>query len=744
MPLGRALRRQWARIMVGLVITLLVGAHVFSVESLGLIEHLDRLAYDIRVRLNATKEVDQRVVIVDIDEASLAGIGRWPWGRDVVATLLDKLFDRYGARIVAFDVVFSEPDHSSGLYALDLLAKSALRDDDAFRATVEQIRPALDHDAQFAKALSNKQVVLGFYVSNDPDARNHGRLPNPALPAGAIAPRSADFYLWRGYSGNLSSFQDAAQSAGHFNVLTDDDGVSRRVPMVVAYRGQYHESLSLAVLRRMHPDARVWPLYRDPIAPGGMANPLEALQLGSLRIPVDHRGAALIPFRGPRGSFNYISAVDLYENLIPAQALEGKIVIVGTSAPGLYDLRATPVAGVFPRVEIHANLISGILDQRIKSRSVERPWIEQMAILGAGIVLAILLPFVSPLRAVIIAGVIGVAFGLYAELAWSHFNEYVPLAPPFVLIGALLASNVLYGYFAETRSRRNMARLFGEYVPPELVLQMAEAPEKYTGEASNEVLTIMFGDLRNFTSIAETLDPTALRRLLNEYFTEVTLVIHEHRGTVDKYLGDGVMAFWGAPLHDAEHARNAVRAALVLQEAVRRAERKLPFTPSTPLSIGVGINTGLVSVGDMGSRLRREYTVLGDPVNLAARLESLTKYYHVEIILGAQTRDLIPDLVCRELDRVRVKGKEEVVSIFEPLGFAADIGDARAEELILWGHMLSAYRARQWDEAEHGLSDLAQLAPKAGLYALYASRITYYRRKPPPPEWDAVTVFDRK
>lgn len=730
--------------MVGLFIAAIICAHVFSVTSFSFIQHFDRLAYDVRVRLGATGAADPRIAIVDIDEASLARIGRWPWGRDVVATMLEKLFDRYGARIVAFDVVFAEPDHSSGLNVLELLAKSSLRDDEAFRAKMEEIRPALDHDARFAKTLAQRPVVLGFYVSNDPDAREHGALPSPALPSGAIAPHSSDFYVWRGHNGNLARFQNAAKSGGHFNSLPDVDGVSRRVPMVVEYRGEYFESLSLAIVRQLDGGASMKPVYRDQDLHGGAGNPLHAFQVGKLNIPVDDRGAALIPFRGPRGSFNYFSALDLYEDRVPATGLAGKIVIVGTSAPGLFDLRATPVASVFPGVEIHANLVSGILDQSIKSNRGQRSWSERITIAGVGIALALLLPFVSPLRAIIVTGVIGIAFGLHAEIAWSYWNQYVPIAPPLILVGGLLATNVLYGYFVETRSRRHMAQLFGEYVPPELVNQMAEDPEKYSGEAKNEILTVMFGDLRNFTSLAETLDPTELRRLLNEYFTEVTLVIHDHRGTVDKYLGDGVMAFWGAPLPDPDHARNAVRAGLVLQDAVRRAESRLPFKPAAPLAIGIGINTGLSSVGDMGSRLRREYTVLGDPVNLAARLESLTKYYNVGIVLGARTRELIPDLVCRELDRVRVKGKEQAVSIYEPLGFEADIGQSRSEELKLWMMMLRAYRAQEWDQAEIALINMQRRTPSAGLHELYASRITYYRKHPPPANWDGVTVFDRK
>jgi len=740
----RAFRRQWTRVVFRVLIVIFALAHVAGVVTLSAVEHFDRLTYDMRVRLGAPQSGDPRIAIVDIDEASLARVGRWPWGRNVVAELTDRLFERYGARIVAFDVVFAEPDHSSGLRVLDDLAAGRLREDSGFLQTLENMRESLDHDAQLARTLARHPVVLGFYVSNDLDAREYGTLPAPTLRAGAFAGRPIDFYVWRGHNGNLAAFQSAALGGGHFNSIPDADGVSRRVPMLVEYRGNYYESLSVAVLRHLEGGQGVKPVFRKPEGGTGADNPLIALQVGSHVVPVDERGAALVPFRGGRGTFAYFSAVDLLEDRMQPRSLEGRIVIVGTSAPGLFDLRATPMASVFPGVEIHANLVSGILDRSIKASRGARPFSEKFAIVVSGLLLALTLPFLSPLRSVVLALVVVAGFLVYAQVAWSGFGTYVPVAAPVGLAALLLALNVLHGYFVETRARRRMAQLFGEYVPPALVNQMAEDPEKYTGDAKNEIITCMFGDLRNFTSLAETLDPTALRRLLNEYFTEVSLVIHDHRGTVDKYLGDGVMAFWGAPLPDPDHARNAVRAALAMQDAVRRVEGRLPFQPGSTLAIGIGINTGLASVGDMGSRLRREYTAIGDPINLAARLESLTKYYNVGIVLGARTRELIPELVCRELDRVRVKGKEQAVSIYEPLGFEADIGQTRAEELRIWTQMLRAYRSQDWDQGDLALMNLKRLFGAAELYALYSSRIAYLRQHPPGPDWDGVTMFDRK
>lgn len=740
---ARAVNRYATRILVGLAWVVLLGLHALGITKFTTIEHLDRLGYDTQVRASATQGVDSRISIVDIDDASLARLGRWPWGRDVIAALVEKLFDRYGAKIIGFDVVFAEPDQSSGLAALDRLLSGPLQHDADLRKAVEDMRPTLDNDARMANALRGKQAVLGFYVANDADSRAQGALPAPLLTQAAFGERPVDLLAWRGYNGNLPLFQSVAAGGGHFNQLPDVDGISRRIPLLVEYGGQVHGALSLAIVRQLQDQAAVVPSFAGDRDRDGR-NTLQALQVGSIRVPLGERATVLIPFRGARGSFKYYSAVDLFEDRVSAKALDGQIVLVGTSAPGLFDLRATPVASVFPGVEIHANLVAGMLDQTLKRSAPAGASWTALAFVAIGVILAVWLPFLSPVRAVtatsvVLLGMIGVI-----TLSWSTMNTFVPGGAPTLMLIALLGTNVLFGYFTETRARKHMAQLFGEYVPPALVNQMAEDPEKYSGEARSDVLTVLFADLRSFTALSESLEPAKLRLLLNEYFTEVSHVIHEHRGTVDKYIGDGVMAFWGAPISDVEHARNAVKAGLAIQGAARRAQERLPFGSDLSLAVGVGINTGLMSVGDMGSRLRREYTVIGDSVNLAARLESLTKYYGVAIIIGARTRELMPELVCRELDRVRVQGKEEVVVVYEPLGIQGEIPAPRLDELKMWNQMLRAYRARDWDQAEIALIMLQRRHGRTTLNDLYATRIAQFRAAPPPAEWDGVTTFNRK
>jgi len=319
----------------------------------------------------------------------------------------------------------------------------------------------------------------------------------------------------------------------------------------------------------------------------------------------------------------------------------------------------------------------------------------------------------------------------------------LPLASSLLIAAAIYTMNMAFGYFVESRSKRRLAGRFGEYVPPELVDRMARDPERYTMEPKNAELTILFCDVRGFTGISESLDPEALREYINEYLTEMSAIIRDrHRGTLDKYIGDAIMAFWGAPVDDPQHARHAVLAALEMQRQCGALNARLAARGWPRLEIGVGVNSGTVRVGDMGSRVRRAYTAMGDAVNVASRLESRTKNYAVGILVGEATRSRVKDVVFREIDRVRVKGKDEAITVYEPVGERPQEG--LREELQSWQEALRAYRAREWDAAEASLLSLQRANPGRGLYAAYLTKIQDLRRRALPPDWDGVTAFDEK
>jgi adenylate cyclase len=418
---------------------------------------------------------------------------------------------------------------------------------------------------------------------------------------------------------------------------------------------------------------------------------------------------------------------------------------VGTTAPGLFDLRATPVHAAFPGVEIHANLVAGMLDGGIKARPAYVVGAEVVLLLIAGLTLAIWLPLLSPLRATALSLAALVLVIVINLLAWFFLNLVLPLAASLLMTIALFVLNMSYGYFVETRSKRELTERFGEYVPPELVDVMAADPGKYSMEGRNEVLTVLFTDIRGFTSVAEGLDPRALSAFMNEFLTAMSLVIrNDYRGTLDKYVGDQIMAFWGAPVADAAHARQAVAAGLAMHAALPRLNAGFRERGWPEVRIGIGINSGPMRVGDMGSRIRRAYTVMGDAVNLASRLEGLTRHYGVDVLVGPETRAASKDFVYREVDRVRVKGKGEPVAIYEPLGPEGGLPPERQEELKLWTQALKAYRAQAWEQAELVLFNLQRLYPGAPLYSFYADRVARYRQRLPEPDWDGVTTFESK
>jgi adenylate cyclase len=741
-------KKHLMRIGLGLLIVFAFVGHAARYYQIPFVDRLELISYDTRLRMTMPGGVDDRIVIVDIDERSLEREGRWPWPRDKLARLVDRLFDYYRTGIVGFDVVFAEPDDSSGLGVLRALAANELKGNQQYQQVLEQLAPRLEYDRIFAEKLQDRLIVLGYYFTNvaseDGSVAAVGTLPPPVFPAGTFTGRNIAFTKWSGYGANLALLQETAASGGHFNPLPDDDGITRRVPMLAEYGGAYYESLSLAMVRLGlglppivpgFPEGNVW----SRNYPG-----LEWLGVGSFRIPVDDEVAALVPYRGGQGSFRYVSIADVLDATLPVETLRDKIVLVGTTTPGLFDLRATPVASVYPGVEIHANLIAGILDGSIKQRPPYVLGAEVVLLLLSGVLMALLLPIVNPLRATIATvTVLAAVFGTNL-VVWSQGNLVLPLASGLLMILMLFALNMSYGFFVESRAKRQIAGRFGQYVPPELVDEMSQNPAAFSMEGDSREMTVLFTDVRGFTTIAEGLDPKELSSLMNEFLTPLTRVIHRHRGTIDKYMGDCIMAFWGAPLADKAHARNAVLAGMQMHKVLSDLAPEFRAKGWPEIHIGVGVNTGRMSVGNMGSEIRVAYTVMGDAVNLASRLEGITRQYGVGVIVGETTRAQLPDVVFRELDKVKVKGKDEPVAIFEPIGLQGEIEKSQLDELTLWGQALRLYRARDWDMAELQLINLSRAYPGRRLYQLFLERVAEFRRHPPEDGWDGAHKFDTK
>ncbi len=741
MFLKEVLAKQSVRLILGALLVFLLVGHAGRYWPIPFVSALDAYLYDVRVRLAMPNTVDDRVVIIDLDEKSLAEVGHWPWGRNTVAALVKRLTDEYGVSVLGFDVVFAEPDESSGLRVLEQIGREQLKGDPSYLSTLKGLRGELDYDQQFADVLKGRPVVLGYYFSSLDEGRKSGTLPAPVFPAGYFKDRAMPVN-WKGYGANLPMFQGSASSGGHFNPQVDFDGVSRRVPLVVEHQGAYYEALSLAMLRALLGKATLQAGYPDD------QSRIEWLELvtsrGKLKIPVDDQVAALIPYRGIEYSFPYISAVDVLKGRVDPARLRGKVALVGTTAPGLMDLRSTPVGGAYPGVEIHANLIAGMVDGAVKQKPSYVMGVEIVQLLFFGSLLALLLPLLTPIRATFLTiAAIALMLAINYTLWWSA-NLVLPLASGLILLVLLYALNMSWGYFVESKAKRQFTQLFGQYVPPELVEEMARDPENYSMEGRKQELTVLFSDVRSFTTISEGLDSKELTQLMNQYLGAMTSIVRKNRGTLDKYIGDAIMAFWGAPVSDAEHARNAVLTALEMMPALRTLDEPFKARGWPVLHIGIGINTGTMTVGDMGSPVRQSYTVMGDAVNLGSRLEGITKQYGVGIVVGETTRAVVKDVVFRELDRVRVKGKDEPVAIFEPLGPVGEVAAEAMDDLKLWNQALRLYRAQDWDQAELLLFNLLKRQPDCYLYQLYTERIGHLRVNSPGENWDGVTTFQTK
>ena len=728
-------------------LVLLAVAHAAGLWSLAALHRLDEALYDRRLQLTMPQTLDERIVIIDIDERSLARVGQWPWSRARVAALVRELTERQQVAALALDAVFAEPDRSSGLQNLERLAREDLQHDPAFADWLARAAPQLDYDGVLARALQQGPVALGYYLSSDRDARRSGTLPRPLAEVDAPPP---GMLHWDGYGSNIAPLTAAAPRAGFFNSVADPDGKVRAVPLVAAFEGRLYESLSLAALRLGLDNP---PLRLERVA-GQAAGGLAAVTLGSgaqaLRVPVDARGAALVPFRGPGGpgggSFRYISALDVLEGRLPAGELKGRYTLLGFTAPGLMDLRATPVGEVYPGVEVHANLLSGMLDGRIAVRPDYAAGYEVALLLALGLVLILGLPLLP------VAASLGLGLALLAGILALDFSLYLgaglamPLATALALTLTALAVNMALGYFVESRAKRELAQQFATYVPPELVRQMLRNPERYGMQARAEELTVMFCDLRGFTSLSETMEPLALQALLNDVLSRLTHVIRAHQGTIDKYMGDCVMAFWGAPVAQPDHARLAVDAAVAMSAAMRQLNAERAARGEPALAVGIGLNTGVMSVGNMGSDLRRAYTVVGDAVNLASRLESLSRVYQVDIVASQATVDhaAAGQHLWQELDRVRVKGKHQATTIHTVRAAPGQASAALQAELALWQAALPLWRAGSFEEFRTKVNELQQANANFFLYRLYAARVASQLQTPPGPGWDGTTDFDAK
>lgn len=694
--------------------------------------------FDIYNQIKPREVTERPAMIVDIDERSLSEIGQWPWPRTTLARLVDRL-TQMGAVVIGFDIVFSEPDRMSpGAIAGELPGL-----DDAARQALEGLP---DNDSVLAQMISRSRVVLGQSLRSEAMPVT-GR---ENVPQHSIGERGGDPRPWleqhTGIVRNLEVLEEVAAGRGIFNSAMELDGISRRLPMMANVNGTIEPALSVEMLR-------VATGNRSTVIRMFPSGGVEGVLVGKSLLKTDERGRVWVYF-SRHDPAKYISAVDILRGTVDPAKVAGRLILVGTSAVGLLDIRSTPLDSVIPGVEVHAQILENVLGGTQLQRPQGARLIEMLGALAAGLLMVVLVPLAGARLTVII---LALAIGVMAAGSWWFFDTQKMLIDPVypALCSLLLYMMLTYSNYArEEAERRQVRDAFSRYMSPALVERLAQDPSQLKLGGEMRDMTLLFCDVRGFTTISEQFDAQGLTRLINRFLTPMTNVILDRRGTIDKYMGDCIMAFWNAPLDDDDHAANACRSALAMMDTMVKVNVDLEKESieegrkHIPLKVGIGLNSGQVCVGNMGSDQRFDYSVLGDSVNLASRLEGQSKPYGVSIVIGENTYQRAPDFAVLELDLIKVKGKTLPVRIFTLLG---DEAFAKTPDFIALRQvhdlMIAAYRAQDWDRAEDLLQECRRLSDGLhidGFYDLYADRLADYRVNSPGADWDGVYVATSK
>jgi adenylate cyclase len=738
----RALRRWFGR-KFGyarlICLALLIGLAALRIADPPPIEELRVRTFDTFQRIDPRVKTERPVTIVDIDEKSLSRLGQWPWPRTRIADLVTNL-TKLGAVVIAFDVIFSEPDRLNPDAAAD-----TFRNLD--EATRDKLRALPSNDQVFADAMRGSRVVLG--ESGLPMVLSE---PDPTLPVTGLAMLGEEpqrfMFKFRGLLRNTAVLEKAAAGRGLLTINPERDGIVRRVPMIMQAQGITMPSLSFEMLRVVTGTGTIF-IKADH---AGMTS----IGVKGFQIPTDRNGQLWVHFARYDPTL-YVSAADVLDGSVKLEMIENKLVLIGTSAVGLNDIKTTPVSSAMPGVEIHAQVLEAALTKSLLAQPPYGPALEFGAALLLGILVIAFAPMFGPVTLVLVGALFA---SLLVGTSWYYYTEHrllVDFTYPLLSTTTIYLFLIFSSFVREQAQRRQIRSAFGQYLSPALVAQLAQSPEKLVLGGESREITIMFSDVRGFTTISEAFknDPQGLTTLMNRFLTPLTNAILARKGTIDKYMGDAIMAFWNAPLDDKEHELNACEAALDMLERIdalnkiREVEAQESGITFIPINVGVGLNTGFCVVGNMGSDLRFDYSALGDTVNLASRLEGQTKEYGFSIIVGSKTAMAVKEkFAILELDFIMVKGKKEPEVIYAIAGRADTANSERFQKLRnLTIEMLKCYRDRDWDGALAAIgrgrtTDVADSLEY--LYDMYEERLHAYKEDPPPPDWNGAFQLLKK
>jgi adenylate cyclase len=731
--------RRWFKRKLGyarlVCLALLAALAVLRVADPAPIQELRVRTFDTFQLIEPRIKTARPVTIVDIDEKSLADprLGQWPWPRTRIADIINNL-TRLGAVVIAFDAVFSEPDRLNPDIAADTFH-------DLDEETRARLKALPSNDQILADAIKRSRVVLGESGLPNMVAELDKDLPVTGLATLGEEPQPFMFDF-PGLLRNVQVLEESAAGRGLFTIRPERDGIVRRVPMIMQAQGMTMPSLSFEMLRVASGSGTIL-IKADKAG-------IQSIGVKGFQVPTDANGQLWVHY-AHRDPSIYVSAVDVLEGHVPPEKIARKLVLIGTSSVGLNDIKTTPVSPAMPGVEVHAQVLESALTGAIVSQPNYGIALEFLGALVLGILVIAFAPSLGPTTLVIVGAMFASVLVGTSWFFYAHSRLLIDFTYPLLSTTAIYLTLIFFSFVREQAQRRQIRSAFGQYLSPALVEQLAQSPEKLVLGGEEREMTIMFSDVRGFTTISESYkhDPQGLTRLMNRFLTPLTNAILARKGTIDKYMGDAIMAFWNAPLDDREHQINACQAAVDMLERIdvlnkqREQEAQEGGHAYIPLNVGVGLNTGTCVVGNMGSDLRFDYSVLGDSVNLASRLEGQSKEYGFPIIVGSKTALAVKDkFAILELDFIMVKGKNEPEVIYAIAGREDVAQSARFQRLRnLTIEMLACYRSRDWDDAlaaiERGRKTDEANALEL-LYNLYEARIRDYKKNPPPEDWNGA------
>ncbi len=737
---------------ITLYLTLLVA--VFFLIGPPFLDIVELKTLDLRFKSRGVMQADDAIALAVIDEKSLDREGRWPWPRSKIARLVDYLSDD-GARVIGFDIGFVEPDENNNLPFIQQLESkiNELRvDSEDLERFLAESKILADNDLILAHSIkqSKAKVILGYFVHmsqeslgyeiKDEDIEDRvSQVSKSKYPIVQFSEKNAaDHILVDSYTPevDLKILNESAHSLGYLNMIPDLDGVVRWLPLMIRCRGEILSPLSIQ---------SAWHyLGRPPLIVKMASYGVEGIQMGDISIPTDETGQMVINYLGPPKTFPHYPITDIINHKVPKGTFKDRIVLVGATALGIYDMRNTPFSAVYPGLEVHATIIDNILRQNFLIRPDWTKILDLLAIVLIGVIAGIVIPRLNAIRGILFAIALFIAHILVCRLFFVRYGLWFNIIYPLAALVILYVSHTIYKYMTEERERKKIKGAFTHYVSSSVVNVMLKHPEKLKLGGERKELTILFSDIKGFTTIAESVTPEELVHLLNEYLTVMTDVIFKYDGTLDKYIGDGIMALYGAPLDIPDHPRKACLSAIEMMKELKMLNEKWIGEGREPVDIRIGINTGSMLVGNMGSKQRFDFTAMGDSVNLGSRLEGANKSYKTNIIIGESTYERVKDeFVCMELDSVKVKGRKRPVRIYSLLG-SKELLEIPETIVSQFNEAVNVYKARKWEEAIKIFENIAAKDPNFYPAQVYIDRCRDFKENPPPSDWDGVYVMPSK